>query len=70
MEGCPICYLWFRNEQYYMEHLLTDEAVMDPEFRERALFSSISPASTHTQDKPRHVFLLKPLFVFATSGLT
>jgi len=34
-EGCPLCYLWVKSEKLHMEHLLTNEVVMNPEFREK-----------------------------------
>jgi len=34
-KGCPLCYLWAKNEERLLEHLLTDEVVMDPDFREK-----------------------------------
>jgi hypothetical protein len=37
--GCPLCYLWSKYEERYMEHLLTCETVMDPGFRDRVVLS-------------------------------
>jgi len=34
-EGCPLCYLWVKSEEHFMEYLLTNEVTMSPEFRER-----------------------------------
>jgi hypothetical protein len=34
-EGCLLCYLWVKSEERLMEHLLTNEVVMNPEFRGR-----------------------------------
>lgn len=34
---CPLCYLWLKNEERYMNYLLTNEVVMSPEFREKVL---------------------------------
>jgi hypothetical protein len=37
--GCPLCYLWSKDEGRYMEHLLTNEVVMDPWFREKVVLA-------------------------------
>jgi hypothetical protein len=34
---CLLCYLWLKAETRLMEHLLSNEVVMDSEFRERVL---------------------------------
>jgi len=34
-EGCPLCYLWVKSEERFMEYLLTNEVTMSPEFREK-----------------------------------
>ena len=33
-EGCLLCYLWLRDERRFIEHLLMDEVVMNPDFLE------------------------------------
>jgi hypothetical protein len=38
-EGCALCYLWVKSEENHMQHLLRDEVVMDPEFREKVIAS-------------------------------
>jgi hypothetical protein len=37
--GCPLCYLWLKTEKSHMEHLLTNEVVMDPEFRQKVVLA-------------------------------
>jgi hypothetical protein len=37
--GCLLCYLWSKDENSYMEYLLTDEVVMDPWFREKVVLA-------------------------------
>jgi len=32
---CPLCYLWTECEERYLKHILTNEVVMDPAFREK-----------------------------------
>ena len=34
-KGCPLCYLWAKSEERLLEHLLTNEVVMNPDFREK-----------------------------------
>jgi len=36
-DGCLLCYLWLKAETRLMEHLLTNEVVMDSGFRERVI---------------------------------
>ncbi|MEM3449835.1 MAG: DUF6062 family protein [Nitrososphaerota archaeon] len=36
-EVCPLCYLWTKNEERYVKHVLTSEVVMNPEFRENVV---------------------------------
>ena len=37
--GCPLCYLWMKNEERHMEYLLTNEVVMDSEFRHKVMLA-------------------------------
>jgi hypothetical protein len=37
--GCLLCYLWSKDESRHMEHLLTNEVVMDPWFREKVVLA-------------------------------
>jgi hypothetical protein len=37
--GCLLCYLWSKDESRLMEHLLTNEVVMDPWFREKVVLA-------------------------------
>jgi hypothetical protein len=34
-DGCPLCYLWTKSEERLLRHLLTNEVVMDPDFRKK-----------------------------------
>ncbi|MEM2110969.1 MAG: DUF6062 family protein [Candidatus Bathyarchaeia archaeon] len=36
-EGCPLCYLWLKNEERLMEYLLKNEVAMDAQFRKKIL---------------------------------
>jgi hypothetical protein len=36
-EECPLCYLWTKTEERCIKHVLTNEVVMDPEFREKVV---------------------------------
>ena len=36
-KGCPLCYLWTECEELYLKHILTNEVVMDPAFREKVI---------------------------------
>jgi hypothetical protein len=36
-EGCPLCYLWLKYEKRHIEYLLTNEATMNPDIREKVL---------------------------------
>ena len=36
-EGCALCYLWVKSEESHMKHLLSNEVVMDSEFREKVI---------------------------------
>lgn len=36
-DKCLLCYLWLKEENHLMEHLLTDEVVMDSEFRSKVV---------------------------------
>jgi hypothetical protein len=38
-KGCPLCYIWLKNEERYMNYLLTNEATMSPEIREKVLIA-------------------------------
>jgi hypothetical protein len=37
--GCPLCYLWMNNEERHMEYLLTNEVLMDSEFKQKVVLA-------------------------------
>jgi hypothetical protein len=37
--GCPLCYLWLKTQERQLEDLLSDEVVMNPDFRESVVLA-------------------------------
>jgi hypothetical protein len=53
--GCPLCYLWTKFEARHMENLLTNEVVMDPDFRQKIrLAKGFCNYHTHLLHKTAH----------------